>query len=150
LTQFAILICLKNFLDSTYLVLTWSEQYLTNRFQFVPINNTYSYLIPVASGVPQGSILGPLPFILYMNDLPDTIHLSKTFLIADDTKCFKHSHQMINNYFNRTWTTYLLGVLHPVYLSTLPIALISRLIVKLWLHRTSEAHPSKPCTITKT
>jgi len=55
-------------------LLTWFEQYLTNRFQFVSINSTYSYLLPVAPGVPQGSILGPLLFILYVNDLPDTIH----------------------------------------------------------------------------
>ena len=35
-------------------------------------------------------VVGPLLFILYMNDLPDTIHWSKAFLFTDDTKCFKH------------------------------------------------------------
>ncbi|MCY3929513.1 MAG: reverse transcriptase family protein [Acidobacteria bacterium] len=68
----------------------WFKEYLTNRFQFVSINNSYSYLLPVISGVPQGSILGPLLFILYMNDLPDAIHWSKALLFADDTKCYKH------------------------------------------------------------
>ena len=67
----------------------WFKNYLTNRFQFVSINNEYSTLLPVISGVPQGSILGPLLFIMYMNDLPDAIHWSKAFLFADDTKCFK-------------------------------------------------------------
>ena len=38
----------------------------------------------------QGSILGPLLFILYMNDLPGVIHWSRALLFADDTKCFKH------------------------------------------------------------
>ena len=68
----------------------WFKNYLTNRFQFVSINNSHSYLLPVISGVPQGSILGPLLFILYMNDLPDAIHWSRALLFADDTKCFKH------------------------------------------------------------
>ena len=68
----------------------WIKNYLTSRSQYVSINNSYSYLLPVVSGVPQGSILGPLLFIMYMNDLPDAIHWSKTLLFADDTKCFKH------------------------------------------------------------
>ena len=69
----------------------WFKEYLTNRSQFVSINNTQSYLLPVLSGVPQGSIiLGLLLFILYMKDLPDAIHWSKALLFADDTKCFKH------------------------------------------------------------
>ena len=68
----------------------WFKNYLTNRIQFVSINNSYSHLLPVLSGVPQGSILGPLLFILYMNDLPDAIHWSRALLFADDTKCFKY------------------------------------------------------------
>ena len=68
----------------------WFKNYLTNRFQFVSINNSHSYLLPVISGVPQGSILGPLLFILYMNDLHDVIYWSSALLFADDTKCFKH------------------------------------------------------------
>ena len=67
----------------------WFKEHLTNRSHFVSINNTQLYLLPVLSGVPQGSILGPLLFILYTNDFPDAIHWSKTLLFADDTKCFK-------------------------------------------------------------
>ena len=68
----------------------WLKSYLTYRFQFVSIDNSHSYLLPVISEVPQDSILGPLLFILCMNYLPDVIHWSRALLFADDTKCFKH------------------------------------------------------------
>ena len=67
----------------------WFRAYLTNRFQFVLVNNQFSQLLPVESGVPQGSILGPLLFIIYINDISDAVLYSKTLLFADDTKCFR-------------------------------------------------------------
>ena len=60
------------------------------RFQFVSINNCHSNLLSVESGVPQGSILSPLLFIMFMNDLPNSITDSEALLFADDTKCFRH------------------------------------------------------------
>ena len=53
------------------------------------INNKYSHLLPVLSGIPQGSILGPLLFLIYVNDIPDHISNSLLYLFADDTKCLK-------------------------------------------------------------
>ena len=68
----------------------WFRVYLTNIFQYVSVKNHYCQLLPVESGVPQGSILGPLLFIVYVNDLPDTVLHSNMLLFADDTKCFRH------------------------------------------------------------
>ena len=67
----------------------WFKSYLFNRQQCVKINNKYSYLLPVLSGIPQGSILGSLLFLVYVNDIPDYITNSLLYLFADDTKCLK-------------------------------------------------------------
>ena len=53
------------------------------------INNTLSNMVPILSGVPQGSILGPLLFAAFINNLPLHVTLAWVFLFADDTKCFK-------------------------------------------------------------
>ena len=67
----------------------WFKSYLFNRQQCVKINNKYSHLLPVLSGIPQGSILGPLLFLIYVNDIPGYVSNSLLYLFADDTKCLK-------------------------------------------------------------
>ena len=66
----------------------WITSYLKNRKQYVQINETKSDLWDINCGVPQGSILGPLLFLLYINDLPKASNTLQSILFADDTTLF--------------------------------------------------------------
>jgi len=59
--------------------------YLSGRQQMVGYQGVFSDLRPLKTGVPQGSILGPLLFLIYINDLPNTSKLFKISIYADDT-----------------------------------------------------------------
>ncbi len=69
----------------------WMESYLTNRKQSVHIGNSYSSYLDCNIGVPQGSVLGPILFSLYINDLPSVCQSVNIQMYADDTVLYLHT-----------------------------------------------------------
>ena len=70
-------------------IIKWIQSFLTKRTQSVVINGHHSLLMLIISGVPQGTVLGPIIFILFTNDLELQILFSKIGLFADDTRISK-------------------------------------------------------------
>ena len=68
-------------------VLSWLKGFLLDRYQRVILNGSFSSWCPVTSGVPQGSVLGPLLFTLYINDILNIVHTNLSFF-ADDSKVY--------------------------------------------------------------
>ena len=80
----------------------WFSSYLSNRYQKVPLNGVSSQRLPITCGVPQGSILGPLLFLIYINDMNPAVEHSTIYHFADDTnllyscKSFKELRKRVN------------------------------------------------------
>ena len=64
------------------------DHFFSNRSQCVILNGCKSEPVPVTSGIPQGSVLGPLLIVIYINDLPDSVR-SNVYPFADDAKIYK-------------------------------------------------------------
>ena len=62
----------------------WLASYLYDRKQYVDVNGTASHILSNEMGVPQGSTLGPILFLLYINDLPNSLINMKSINFADD------------------------------------------------------------------
>ena len=77
---------LKNQFGIQDIELRWFKSYLTNREQVCPVNGHTSSPKKIRCGIPQGSILGPLLFLLYVNDMPDYLKKTTPYLYADDTQ----------------------------------------------------------------
>ena len=70
-------------------LLAWIKCYLANRVQTVVVNGNQSFPAPVISGVPQGTVLGPVLFLIYINDLHKCVNHSIISHFADDTRILK-------------------------------------------------------------
>ena len=85
--------------------LGWIKAFLSNRTQAVSINGTHSSYVPVTSGVPQGSVLGPALFLLYINDITEGV-TSQMRLFADDSIIYReittpNDHKILQEDINR-------------------------------------------------
>ena len=69
----------------------WFKSYLTNRSQYTQVGSTLSDVGYIKHGVPQGSVLGPLLFLIYINDITESSMILKFYLFADDTTVFYSS-----------------------------------------------------------
>ncbi|PIK60466.1 putative RNA-directed DNA polymerase from mobile element jockey-like [Apostichopus japonicus] len=74
--------------------LNWMDSYLSKRLQYTSYKKTMSDYAEIRCGVPQGSILGPLLFIIYINDICHISNIAKTILFADDTSIFFESNNL--------------------------------------------------------
>ena len=95
------LICKLSKYDFPPYLVTWVNNFLTNRFQKVNINGVSSDIASVSSGVIQGSVLGPLCFLLFTNDIDDIISNSLLIKYADDIKLSLASHSDSLSQINR-------------------------------------------------
>ena len=79
-------------------LLEWCKSYLKDREQCTIVNNVTSSYQSVGCGVPQGSILGPLMFLIFINDISNDLHNTRVRLYADDTVLYTSSSNLAQSY----------------------------------------------------
>ena len=79
--------------------LAWFTSYLHNGYQFIYANDKISNLLPVTSGMPQGSLLGTVLFTLFINDLVNSSEVIIFVMYADDTTPFLSDASLVNLFF---------------------------------------------------
>ena len=72
-------------LDNMGIDRTWFESYLSGRSQCTRVDGVMSTFADLHAGVPQGTVLGPLLFLCYVNDLPSVVSPQSSYMFADDT-----------------------------------------------------------------
>ena len=77
-------------------VFNWFKSYLTERQQYVVVNGHMSDPLPITCDVPQGSVLGPLHFLVCMNDLPNVSEVLQFYLFADNTSIYYETKDLIS------------------------------------------------------
>ena len=78
------------------IALQWFASYLSNRKQYVSVNGHTSDKLQVTHGVPQGSVLGPLLFLIFINNLPNVSKFLQFYLFADDTNIYYELSDLFN------------------------------------------------------
>ena len=93
--NFSILITKMDHYGIRGISLDWFTSYLSNRMQYVSINGHISENRYISCGVSQGSVLGPLLFLLYINDLPNVSKHLSFYLFADDTNIYFEANDLL-------------------------------------------------------